>query len=55
MYKKRVGGKELLIVEKTKCNLDLAGVKEVGLSYEERHVRELVKSSNSSWLVTRCN
>jgi transposase len=54
MYKKRVGAEELLVVEKMKCNLDVAGVEEVGLSYEERHVRELVKSSNSSWLMTRC-
>jgi len=44
MYKKRVGAEELLVVEKTKCNLNIAGVQEVGLSYEERHVRELVKS-----------
>jgi transposase len=54
MYKKRVGAEQLLVVEKTKCNLDIAGVKEVGLPYEERHVRELVKSSNSSWLMTGC-
>jgi len=45
MYKKRrVGAEKLLVVEKTKCSLDMAGVQEVGLSYEDRHVRELVKS-----------
>jgi hypothetical protein len=44
MYRKRVDAEELLVVEKTKSSLDIAGVQDDGLSYEDRHVRELVKS-----------
>jgi hypothetical protein len=38
MYKERVCAEELLVVMK-KYNLDIAGVQEVGLSYEDRHAK----------------